>query len=539
MAGHLRLILALLMTVCLSLGCSSNGSAVRLAILTTADLQSKIVPYEIKDDGRKVSVGGLERIAAAAKTVRQQVDGSLLLSSGDDLVGYLYALLKGEPEMAGMTLAGYDVVTPGNHEFDYGLTVYRNALRQAKFDVISANTTVTDPEVAAKIKPWVVKEVAGVKIGLFGLMTPDFMKVCSPPGGGVKVNPETIPVAKDAVGKLKSMGCQLIVALTHQGMTLDRNLAAEVPGIDIIIGGHDHESGYAVVGRTIIANDGLGGKYLGVLRFKFRDGAVTDPAWEQIKLTAEVGSDPKIHALMAGYMAECQAKLGQKIGETTEELDAREKTVRFQESNAGNLITDAWLNWFDQADAALLNSGTIRGDRIYPAGPVTYLLVNEIQQFLGEIIRVPLTGADLKQVLEIAASSLVADGDGCPTQNRAPSGGFLQVGGLRMTIDLKQRPFCATYSGRRVTQIINPGARVVKVEVRRRGNWENLDPAAIYSVLVNDWMAGGGDGYYVFLKEGLKKEPTTMITTDVLAAYIKQHIPVSPKVEGRINFIGK
>ena len=152
---------------------------------------------------------------------------------------------------------------------------------------------------------------------------------------------------------------------------------------------------------------------------------------------------------------------------------------------------------------------------------------------------ISLNGADLKQVLEISASAPRIEGDGCPDTCRSASGGFFQVGGLRITIDITKPPFCAVYSGRDVSKITNPGSRIVSAEVYQNGVWVPLDSSATYTVLVNGWTASGGDGHYIFLRDDTSKENTTMFTTDILASYIQRHGTISPQVEGRINFLSR
>ena len=145
----------------------------------------------------------------------------------------------------------------------------------------------------------------------------------------------------------------------------------------------------------------------------------------------------------------------------------------------------------------------------------------------------------MKQLLEISASTLRVPGDQCPDSNRAAPGGFLQVAGLRITIDLSKPAFCAVYSERGISQLIHAGSRIVNIEVYRNGLWAPLDPSAIYKVLINTWTSSGGDGYYTLLGEDIPKENTTMFTTDILARYIERHSPVSPEIEGRISFVDK
>ncbi|MCD6123893.1 bifunctional metallophosphatase/5'-nucleotidase [bacterium] len=523
----------------LLLGCKGETKPTErtVAILTTADLQSHIVSFRTTINGVDIIVGGFERIAAAAKKVRSEVDVSLLLSSGDDLIPPLLYVFKGEPEVKGLSMAGYDVVTPGNHEFDAGVEVYKHALGFADFDVVSANISFDDQDLNELVKPYVVKDINGLKIGIFGLMTPDFSRVCNPPGGGVSVNVDYISAAESAVQKLEDQGCDIIIALTHIGTMLDRNLASTVDGIDIIVGGHSHEYIYEVVGNTIIVQDGSKGEYLGVLRFVYSNGEIKDPYWETILLDSTVGCDTTIRNVMNQYMAAYDESLGQTIGTTTVALEARKEVIRSRESNLGNLIADSWLEWFGEADVALVNSGSIRGDKVYPAGAITMRTVNEMLPFRNEVIIARMSGAQLKQVLEISASALRIAGDGCPDSCRASTGGFMQIGNLKVTIDTTKAPFCAVYSGRGVSEVLNYGERVVDMKVLKDGSWVDVDSTQIYTVLVNDWTASGGDGYYMFVSGDVEIEHTTVVATDILSNYIRLHSPISPEIEGRIAFL--
>ncbi|MCD6418941.1 bifunctional metallophosphatase/5'-nucleotidase [bacterium] len=523
-------------------GCKKEDEeniTIDVAIMTTADLQSSIVPFSSGKKESDITVGGYERIAAEAQKIRGEADISLLLSSGDDMIQPMSAIFHGEPEMLGMSMAGYDVVAPGNHEFDTGADVYKYALSFADFDVVCANISFTDAELDSIIVPYVIKDFDELRIGIFGLITPDFDRVCNPPGGGIFVDADYISCAQNAVAQLQSEDCDIIIALTHIGKTLDENLAAEVGDIDIIVGGHSHEYVYETIGNTIIVQDGAKGEYLGVLRFSYNNEQIENPQWETILLDSTVGYDAAIHDTMSKYIDVYNDSLGQVIGESSVDLDARESVVRQQESNLGNLVADSWLDWFDDADIAAVSGGSIRGDRIYPAGPLSYLTISEILPFRNEVVIARMTGSQIKQMFEISASALRIDGDGCADSCRCATGGFLQIGGARITIDTTQSPFCAVYSGNEVSEIINYGSRIVNVEIYHDGGWQPLDTAATYSVLLNSWTSSGGDGYYLFAMDDIPIENTTMITTDILASYIETHSPVSPSVEGRISFCSR
>jgi len=520
-------------------GCSdsnnSQGNTAHIAVMVTGDLESRIVPQDVSRNGETLSLGGLARIAAASREVRSAVDGALLLSAGNDVLGSFYYIFEGEPEMQGMKMAGYDVVIPGTHEFDYGAAVYGNALGFAPFDVLSANLKVNDGAVSARILPYVIKEIAGIRVGIFGLSAPNFALLCNPTGGGVQVDPDIIPIAERLVTELKLQACDVVIGLTHIGLDWVRKLAREIDGIDIVIDGYDREPLYEAVGNTLIVQEGSGGEYLAVLDFTFEGGHIRNPSFERILMDSAVGSDPEIQELMETYMAAYEQGLSQKIGESLVDLDAREESLRRGETNLGDLVADSWKERFPEADISLVNSGSIRGNRVYPVGPLTYLTVNEILPFQGRIMVVEMTGADILRVLEISASAIRLEGDGCQEDNRAPTGGFMQVGGLRITLDLQNPCFCGRYSGKELEQIINEGSRVSNVSVYSDDDWVGLDPAETYRVLVNAYISDGGDGQYPFLNKALEKIPTSMVTTDVLADFIIRHTPIAPETDGRIT----
>jgi len=514
----------------------NNDGSVSCAIMTTADIQSVITPCKAEIDGRDIVVGGFERIAAVARRVRGEVDASLLVSTGDDLFGPLYSLMKGKPEITGMNLTGYDVVCPGNHEFDFGASLYKTAIANAGFPIVCANLHFDDRKLSSEITPTCIKEIKGIKVGFFGLMTPNFLRVCNP-GPGVKIDEDIVPIARKMVGELKAGGCGLIVALTHIGEDEDRMLARSVEGIDIIVGGHSHTYVYETVNNTVIINDGSRAQYLGVLRFTYENGRVKDPYWKLVLLDSTVGADSGIKNKMSEFMNTYEKGLKKVIGRSTVDLDARKSVVRDKESVIGNMITDAFLYWFGDVDVAFINGGAIRGDEIFPAGDLTYETVNAILPFRDELVKVRLTGAQLKQVLEISASSIGPEkcASLCVNATRISSGGFLQSGGLKVVYNTSADPFCAVYNGKDVTKIVNPGSRVTSVEVLKNGTWKPVEDNVTYTVIINKWLAGGGNGYYVFRNESIPKDDTTVIDVDVLINYIQKNTPLTPVLEGRIK----
>jgi 5'-nucleotidase/UDP-sugar diphosphatase len=500
-----------------------------LAIITTSDLQSQVEAYPNETGSY---VGGFARISGMQQRIRRDVDGALLISSGDDLTGTLFDLYAGRPEMESLSRAGYDVVCPGNHEFDFGWEKYRNATGFAEFPIVCANMHIDDPVLASAILPSVMLEVSGVKVGVFALMTPDLTRISSP-GEGIFVDPDLVGISDRMARDLRSQGADLVIAVTHIGSGNDRMIAESVSGIDLIVGGHDHSYVNETVEgpggwKTIIVQDGMRGERLGVLRFSYANEGIQDPEWGWIWLDNSSPSDPEVEKIIVPYLAQYRTLLGYPVGVITTPLDTRKSTVRSGEAAAGNLIADSWRDWFPGSRIAFINGGGIRGDTIYAAGNLTYQTLYEILPYRDEIVEITMTGRDIRQALECSASALG------PEQTGIDSGGFLQVSGLQYTIDMNGTPYTATYNGSILVAVEDPGSRVTDVTVQEdNGSLIPLEDEQEYLVLVNAWLAGGGDGYWIFSGQE-NKVYTTVYDIDPVAGYIRSESPVSPVVEGRI-----
>ncbi len=533
----------LLLGILLFLVTCTPKKSTRICFLVTSDLQSQVFPHQVtmSETGKKKTIlaGGLAKISTLARNIKEETDGVLLLSTGDDLMVPFYEMFKGVPEIKAMNLAGYNVVTPGNHEFDLGVKTYASTLKKASFDIVSSNLYINDTQLSSLIKPFVIKTVEGVKIGVFGLMTPELPRV-SNVGKVIKVD-DVIKTAVSMVKTLKGKDVDLIVALTHIGTALDIKLAKTVSGIDFIVGGHTHDYLYKRLktgGRvTIIVHAGAGGTKVGTLCFTYT-GKIEKLKWQIVMLDDTIPNDPKIDQFLEPFKKEYEKKLSEPVGVSLVDLDAKKEIIRKQESNLGNLIADSWLDWFknkgNRVDCAMMNAGGIRGDRIYPAGAISLKTLLEIHPFGNTVYMVTLTGKQLLQALEISASTIKVPVDGCSPNNRPHDGAFLQVSGLRMQIDVSKKPFCAEYNGREITKLLARGKRVIRAEIFRNGTWKPVQKEKVYRVLVNSWLASGGDGYYVFNKAQSKKD-TTFRIVDLLAFYVKKHSPIKPVTEGRIT----
>ncbi len=516
---HLLLVLTLLFLVVGSLGMpvfAQGGGQFTLTILHTNDVHAN---YD----------GTLARQTTLIKQIRGESGNVLLLDAGDRFLGTLfYKIYKGEMAQWAMNYQGYNAMAVGNHEFDDGPANLAKFIKGAKFPVLSANLDVSaDPDLAGLIKPWAIVEVGGEKVGVVGLTTED-VDILSSPGPNVKVLP-AVDALKQAVNDLTAQGVNKIIALTHLGYEADKQLAAQVDGVDVIVGGHSHtclgDIKHSAGPYPTVVNSPSGQpvlivqacsklKYMGRLNVTF-DASGVPTSWDgaPIKVKDEnVAEDPEVAAEVAKRAEPIQQLQSEVIGETLVDLVGERSVCRFEECNMGDLITDAilWKMKDQGIQIALQNGGGIRAS--IPKGPISRGQILEVLPFGNTIATFEIKGADLLAALENGVSR-------AENPENEGTGRFLQVAGLRYAWD-PTKPV---------------GQRIVKVEVRNPdGTYSALDPNAVYKVAANDFMRRGGDDYKVLAEKAINPYDYGPPLDEAVAEYIQAHSPIAPKVEGRI-----
>jgi 5'-nucleotidase len=263
-----------------------------ITILHTNDTHSQIDPFP-KDDRLYPDKGGVARRATLVKRVRKENPNTLLVDAGDAFQGTPYFnFYKGEVEYKSMSQIGYDVGTIGNHEFDNGVDALAAAMKFANFDFVSTNYEVHGTALEARVKPYVVREVAGVRIGLFGLGISPRALITPANFKGITYR-DPVAASRGVVKVLRETEkCRLIVGLSHLGYYKepkgeeigDSQVAAQVDGIDFIASGHTHTFMEKPVVQkqpsgqeTVIFQVGKSGINVGRIDFTLRNGQVT--AW--------------------------------------------------------------------------------------------------------------------------------------------------------------------------------------------------------------------------------------------------------------------
>jgi 5'-nucleotidase/UDP-sugar diphosphatase len=477
----------------------AHGEQVEIRILYLNDFHGFAEPY--KPFGSDEMYGGIAYLAGEVDHLRKE-KASLLLSAGDMIQGNNWTnLFRGESTIELMNLMRFDAMVVGNHEFDFGQDVLRRRISESKFPVLGANVEGLD-----LLKPFLIKELNGVRVAVIGVVTEDTLISTYPRNvAGLRfVSP--IDTVEKYIKELKDRS-DVVVVLSHIGYPADRILAENVRGIDVIVGGHSHTklTKPVMVRNTIIVQAWEHGKSLGVLDLMVEGGKIVkfEGCLEEIK--PKTGkADPTALAVVKKYREKEEALLNEKVGEAEVDLDG--ENVRRMETNLGNLISDI-MRYTSGADVTIINGGGIRAS--IKKGELRVKDVYSVLPFENYIVAIKLTGKQITEALEYGVSGVEDE-----------EGGFPQVSGLTFEYSPSERK----------------GLRIKKVCIQ--GKLIDLDKE--YIVATNDFLAAGGDGYKVFAEAGMMKGEKVVYNSsgqwlrDTVFEYIKGMKRVAPKVEGRI-----
>ncbi|MDQ0220135.1 hypothetical protein ELQ35_22095 [Peribacillus cavernae] len=480
----------------------------------------------------------IPRRFTAINQIRSETANSLLLDAGDVFSGTLYFnKYLGQADLEFMNKIGYDAMTFGNHEFDKTSQVLADFVGKAQFPIISANINfskdselknleenkIDDPGANGKIYPAAIEEIDGANVGIIGLTTEETTFLANPSENIVFEN--AVEKARITVAELKEKGINKIIVLSHLGYYADQKLADEVEGIDIIVGGHTHTKlmqpdVFNSDGEpTLVVQAGEYGNYLGRLDATFDEtGKLTKWNGRLIDLTLKNEAGEFIYAedewaksRLAELSAPIEEMKKQVVGSTAVALDGERTNVRSKETNLGNLVADAMLAKAKEsvnATIAMQNGGGIRASM--NDGDITLDEVLTVMPFGNTLVTVDLTGEEIIQALEHSVSAV-----------ETGAGQFMQVSGVRFKYD-------PSYPA---------GDRVYAVEVNAENGDAPIEPAKVYTVATNAFIADGGDGYTMFKKAKDEGRITELFVVDyeVLNNYLSKNSPVSPQVEGRIT----
>ncbi len=493
-----------------------------LTILHTNDFHARFEPVSkydstcsAEDNDSGECFGESARLATAIAQAKATYTNPVLLDGGDQFQGTLfYTYYKGQLAAEMMNLMGYDAMTVGNHEFDDGPEVLRGFMDAVEFPVLMSNADVSqEPHLADVLKKSTVIERGGEKLGLIGL-TPEDTGESSSPGDNI-IFTDPVTAVQGEVDRLTAEGINKIIVLSHSGYHLDLEMAQQLTGVDVIVGGHTHTYLHShdpaasgpyptMVGDTAVVQAYAYGKFLGRLEVVFDDaGKVMSATGEPDLMDAAVTEDDGVKARIAEAAIPLDEIRTRVVGEAATEISGLRAQCRFGECAMGNLVADAMLARVagQGVEIALTNGGGLRAS--IDAGPVTMGEVLTVLPFQNTLATFRIDGATLLEALENGVSEIITGG-----------GRFPQVAGMRFVVD--------------VTAPV--GSRIKDATVGDAP----LDPERIYSVVSHDYLRRGGDGYSM-LKDAQDAYDFGPDLADVTAEYLGENSPYTAYTDGRIQ----
>ncbi|MCG5450363.1 bifunctional metallophosphatase/5'-nucleotidase [Micromonospora hortensis] len=495
------------------------------------------------------TAGGVEFLATHLAELRAAAKkkNTITVAAGD-LIGaspLLSAAFHDEPTIEALSMAGLDYASVGNHEFDEGAAellriqnggchpvdgcIDGTPYRGAGFQYLSANAFKTATGKPLMV-PYAIHKVQGVKVGFIGMTLEGTPQIVSQQGVAGLTFADEADTANRYARELRRKGVQAIVVLLHEGGTqaatggindcvgmtgpiVDITNRMD-PSIDVVVSGHTHQAYNCDINGKLVTSASSFGRLVTDIDLKIdrRSGDVMSAAANNVVVTRDVAKDPRQTALINRYKTVLGPVAGRQVGVTNEAITRSQETLfgtSLGESPLGNLIADAQLAATDDeqnAVAAFMNPGGVRAD--LDAGPVTYEEAFTVQPFANNLVTLDLTGAQLYCVLE---QQFITNRTLYPS---ATVGYVVDPNGTTGTV----ADPCA-------------GTRVVRGSLTLGGT--TVDTAATYRVTVNNFLAGGGDGFSALT--GGTNPVTGQIDLDAFVAYLTAQSPVSAPTLDRIR----
>ena len=528
---HTKKLLAVLLVLCMVFALTCTAFAE-----DSKDMEGKIVILHSNDVHGALE--GYAKIAGLRDAYVARGADVIMVDAGDYSQGTPYvSVSKGATAIEMMNAAGYDFATLGNHEFDFGYDQLKSNLEKANFKVLCSDV-IKDGKSAFEENTIIEKN--GVKIGLFGLETPEtytkvnpalMLGVTFPQGDDLYAN------AQAQVDALKAQGAEIIICLSHLGVDAESepnrsyDVFAKTTGIDMMLDGHSHTVMTAGTNEEPIQSTGTKFANVGVVVIDSETKQITE---NKLVAAGDITDNEAVLAKAKKIEEEVDAQYGAPFAKSEVELNGdKAPGNRNMETNMGDLITDSmvWsvlnngsINVPDDHVVAITNGGGIRA--WIHEGDVTMKDVNTVLPFGNTIAVVYVKGSELLEALEASTYS-----------TPGAVGGFPQIAGMKITINTDnafdqgdQYPGSTYYAPKSIQ-------RVTIDEI----NGLPFNPDDTYAVISNNFCAAGGDTYYAF-KAATDQFDTSIPLDEALMQYIKEELggvigEQYAKPQGRI-FIG-
>jgi 5'-nucleotidase len=462
----------------------SRAAADTLTIYHINDTHSALAPTGPRDDALRGTLGGIARAASVISAAKAGGGAVLALHAGDAFIGDLFFnRYFAVPELRLLAALGFDAMTLGNHELDLTPSTLEMALDSGfiggGFPVLSANLVFPDTgfvDLRSYVAPYTIRQAGSIRVGIFGLTTPDANTLSQP--APLLLDDNVTAIASAMIDTLRARDCDVVVLLSHLGVHADEALAASISGIDVIVGGHDHYLYQTPIpvatpagGTTLVLQGGAFYRDIGRLRLDVDDAGVHMVDYAMIPLDESVPEQPEVKGLIDGLVGGIEEVWGpvfsQRITyceEDFEEVAPALMEPGFKDTPIGNLVTDAFRA-ATGTTLAIEPSGST-ADKLF-RGPITpedaFRVVgygyNTVNGLGFRIVTMSVPGISILGGLEFGLSQLEIGDDY-----------LLQVSGMSYRYD-PSRPV---------------GSRLVDAKVGS----EPLDPSAMYTLTTNEFVLG-------------------------------------------------
>jgi len=535
---------------------AAQSATYKITILSTNDTHGQPLPFAFSG---AVAPGGIawnSPVAgglAARKTfvdkVKAENPDTVVLDGGDVNTGNIVSNLNhAKADFLAMSLVGYDAMVLGNHEFDVSQEAMQERRADATFPLLSANIYVKATG-QRLVDPYAIIDLpGGAKVGVIGVTPLDTPTLVMPDNVADLEFRDPVEELKTLVPEVEAKA-DLVVVLSHLGLAVDEDLALEVPGIDVIIGGHSHTymPSEEYVAGVPIFQAYTGGAFVGRMDLTVTDGAVVASKAEPVPINLavllkegeapkgvmkEIGGkkydfiptylepNPEVEAVLKPFADQVAAEMGvviaQAAGEFPHTINGLNNYPRRDDMALANMLCDAMreatsLKIGREVDVFLQNGGGIRAP--IAAGPVTKKTIYTVLPFDNTIMTAEITGAQIMAMLEkkVLPVAVLNYGD----KYSGPDGSFLQVSGMTYTLDL---------AAKTVSDVMVGG--------------QPLDPAKTYLIGTQNFMMAGGDGY-TMLKDAANPYSTSVYQRDMVIDWLVAKGDIDPAAynDNRINLL--
>ena len=459
----------------------------------------------------------------------------VLVDAGDAIQGdTIGTVSKGEYLVDIMNEVGYDFCVLGNHEFDYGTDVLSSLLEKAKAQYLNATITYTGngKNLLAKTVPYAIERYGFLDVAFIGVSTPESITKSTPryfmEGDefvyDFAAGEDLYKTVQSVVDEVREKGADFVVVISHLGVeegsepNRATDLIANTTGIDALIDGHSHTTApFELIAdksgkKVVYTQTGTKLNAIGKLTIT-KDGSI------KAELVSEAEKDPEVTAFIDNLKSEYESLVNTVVAHTAVELSITDengvRAVRNRETAIGDLCADAYRAVAD-TDIAFVNGGGIRAT--IKKGDITTANMISVHPYGNYLCSCYATGAEILDALEhsVANTQAVAVQDGKAV---GESGGFLQVSGLKFTIDTSI-PSSVKKDDKGLFVDVEGERKVKDVYVEKDGEWVPLDPEATYTVACHNYMLQDmGDGYTMFADNQYILD-NVMLDNQVIITYI-------------------